>query len=184
MLSNIEFYFKIAINVYSLQEDKMAKTIRISNLDFRQDVVMHLNFYENHFLYITKFKSYAKKCQCPNCTRILNQSCNLQRHVKNCQTEVEEVFKGGKYRNRKTIFELLDTIDIHIPDDDCFDPYFVVYDFEALQVPIEEELQGRTLHFKHVPATVSICSNVPGHTQPLHLRSYDNSQQLVDDFVM
>ena len=59
-----------------------------------------------------------------------------------------------------------------------------MYDFEALQVPIKEELQGRTLHFKHVPATVSICSNIPGHTQPLHLRSYDNLQQLVDDFVI
>ena len=58
-----------------------------------------------------------------------------------------------------------------------------MYDSEALQVPIEEELQGRTLHFKHVPATVSICSNVPGHTDPLHLRSNGDAQQLVDELV-
>ena len=33
MLSSIEIFFNVAINVYSLQEDKLAKTVRISNLD-------------------------------------------------------------------------------------------------------------------------------------------------------
>ena len=58
-----------------------------------------------------------------------------------------------------------------------------MYDGEALQVPIDEELQGRTLHFKHVPATVSICSNIPGRTDPVHIRSHGSPQQLVDEFV-
>ena len=58
-----------------------------------------------------------------------------------------------------------------------------LYDFEALQVPIEEDPQGRTLHFKHVPATVSIFSNVPGHTDPVHIRSHGEPQQLVDEFI-
>ena len=113
----------------------------------------------------------------------MNQACNLQRRIKKCKTEVEDVFLGGKYCNKKTVFELLDTIDIHVPECDRYDPYFAVYDFETLQVPIEEELQGRTLHFKHVPATVSICSNVPGHTDPVHVRSHGEPQQLVDEFV-
>ena len=42
-----------------------------------------------------------------------------------------------------------------------------MYDFEALQVPIDEELQGRTLHFKHAPATLTISSNLHGHTDPI-----------------
>ena len=90
-----------AINVYSLQEDKMAKTVRISNRDYKVDDVMHLNLYENHFSYIKKFKSHAKKIQYLNCTRILNQACHLQRHVKKCQTEVKEVFKGVSIGIRK-----------------------------------------------------------------------------------
>ena len=53
-----------------------------------------------------------------------------------------------------------------------------MYDFEASQVPIEEELP-----FKHVPATVSICSNVPGHTYPVHIRAHGEPQQLVDEFA-
>ena len=116
MLSTVETCFKVAINVYSLQEDKTAKSVRISNLDYKQDDVVHLNLYEDHFSYIKKgkFKSYAKKFTCPSCTRILRQSCNLKSHVKKCRSEVEEVFKGGKYRNKKTVFELLDTLDINI----------------------------------------------------------------------
>ena len=90
---------------------------------------------------------------------------------------------GGKYRNKKTVFELLDTIDKNVPECDRYDPYLAVYVFEALQVPIEEELQGRTLLFKHVPATVSICSNVPGHTDPVHIRSHGEPQQLIDEFI-
>ena len=58
-----------------------------------------------------------------------------------------------------------------------------MYDFESFQVPIEEELQARTLHFNHVPATVSMCSNVPGHTDPVHICSHGEPQQLVDKFV-
>ena len=83
MLSIVEILFNIAINVYSLQEDKMVKVIRISNLNYKEEDIMHLNLYEHHFSYIKegKFKSYAKKFQCPTCSRILNKACNLQ----NCQ---------------------------------------------------------------------------------------------------
>ena len=186
MMATVETCFNIAINIYSLQEDKTAKTISISTLNYKQDDVMHLNVYENHFSYIKKgkFRNYAKKFTCTNCTRILNDIHNLNRHVKKCRAEVQEVFKGGKYKNRKTVFELLDTLGINVPQSDRFDPYFAVYDFEALQVRIEEVLQGRKLKYKHVPATVSICSNVPNHTEPLHLRSNGDSQQLIDQFVI
>ena len=63
MLTSVELCFNIAINVYSLHDDHTAQVRRISNLDTN---VMHLNLYENHFSYIAKFKSYAKKYQCPN----------------------------------------------------------------------------------------------------------------------
>ena len=75
MLSSIEIFFNVAINVYSLQQDKIAKTVRISNPDYNTDNAMHL--YENHFSYIKKIKSYTKKFQCLNCSRIFNQACNL-----------------------------------------------------------------------------------------------------------
>ena len=71
-LADIEICFNIAINVYSLQEDKSAEVIRISNLDHKN--VMHLNLYENHFSYIIKFKSFAKKYKCTNCGCLLKEA--------------------------------------------------------------------------------------------------------------
>ena len=103
---------------------------------------------------------------------MVSQSTHLHLHIKKCQFEVEEVFKGGKYRNKKTVFEHLNSIGIYVPEDDRYDPYFAVYDFEALQVPINEELRGRRLKYEHFPATLSICSNIPGYTEPIHIRSY------------
>ena len=111
---------------------------------------MHFNLYENHYSYISKFKSFAKKYQCPNCSRMVSQSTHLHLHIKKCQFEVE-VFKGGKYRNKKAVFEHLDSIGIYVPEDDRYNPFFAVYDFEALQVPINEELRGRRLKYEHYP---------------------------------
>ena len=167
--------------MYSLQEDKSAKVIRISNLDHKN--VMHLNLYENHFSYITKFKSFAKKYRCTNCGRLLTKACHLKQHMQKCNIEISEVYCGGKYRNRKNLFENLESVGINVPKEIRGNPYVVCYDFEALQVPIDDTLQGRKLHFEHVVATVSICSNVSDHTQPVHLRSYGDPQQLCDSFV-
>ena len=110
MLATVETCFEVAINVYALQEDKTAKTIRMSNFDYKQDDVMHLSLYENHFSFIKKgkFKSYAKKYTCLTCTRIFNGIKKLYPHIKKCLTEVEEMFQGGKYRNKKTVSEHLD----------------------------------------------------------------------------
>ena len=57
---------------------------------------------------------------------------------------------------------------VYVEKGDIYDPYFITYDFEALQVPLKDEkLLDRNLDFEHVPATVSLCSNVPGHTKPI-----------------
>ena len=64
-----------------------------------------------------------------------------------------------------------------------YEKYFTCYDFEALQVPLEDELLGRKLHFEHVAATVSICSNLTGHTEPIHHASKGDPQTLCDTFI-
>ena len=182
-LGDVEDTFNIAVNVYSLQADKSAKVIRISEKQVPN--VMYLNLYENHFSYISKFKSYAKKYQCPSCFRFITQPQGLTRHMKTCQIEIEDVYVGGKYRAKKTVFEMLSDIGIIVPADDRFDEFFTTFDFEALQCKFDEDKaeRGRTFHYKHVPATVSICSSVPEHTEPVHIRSDGDPQELVDNFV-
>ena len=74
-LEEVEDLFEVSIHVYSLQEDKSAEVVRISEKSYEK--VMHLNLYDSHFSYITKFKSYAKKYQCPNCSRFIGKVENL-----------------------------------------------------------------------------------------------------------
>ena len=99
---------------------------------------------------------------------------------------MKEVFVGGKYRSKKTVFNMLDDIEIIIPAEDRFDEFFTVFDFEALQCEFDTDKaeRGRTFHFKRVPATVSVCSSVPEHTEPVHIRSDGDPQKLVDNFVI
>ena len=153
MLALVEMFFSIAINVYSLQENGHATIVCLSKLtDFN---VMHLHLYEPHFSYISKFRTFAKKYECIICSRILNLSKNLIRHVRECYVDTEGKYVVcGKYRTNKNIFELLEDIDINIPEEDHYNPYFSMYDYEALQVPVDNEiLHGCKLHFTHVPAT-------------------------------
>ncbi len=184
-LEEVEDMFKVRINVYSLQEgkDKAAEVVRISEKEHEK--VMHLNLYDSHFSYITKFKSYAKKYQCPNCSRFIGNSANLTKHIRRCQVEVEEIYVGGKFKIKPTVFEALDKLNINVPKEDRYDTLFSVFDFEAMAVktPKGTVEQGKTMHATHVPATVSICSNLTDHTEPVHIQTNGDPQELSDRFV-
>ena len=149
----LEVYFKVSINVYSLQQDASAKALYLSKLSYN---TMHLNLFENHFSYIKHFSKYAKKYICEICRRVFNRSCHLKRHAKVCSTEIREIYVGGKYRNKNTIFEELEALEINVPEALRYYPYFSCFDMEALQVVVGEETSGRNICFEHIPATASI----------------------------
>ena len=90
-LEEIEDEFEISIHVYPFQEDKSAEVVRISEKLYEK--VMHLNLYDSHFSYITKFKSYAKKYQCTMCSRFIGNVKNLPKHIRRCQVKFEKVWK-------------------------------------------------------------------------------------------
>ena len=176
----IEMFFDVAINVYCLDEDGNADIIYLSRLSFKP---MHLNLYENHFMYINNFKTFAKRFQCQMCDRVFDQACHLTRHSETCCTEKEEIYLGGKYRKDRTIFERLELEEFEIPDEDRYFPFFSCFDYEAIQKPRHEKIKGREILFKHEPATFSICSNIPGHTEVVHEISDGDPQRLVDKMV-
>ena len=122
-----------------------------------------------------------------NVQAVLNLSLN-QDILQDISDDVQlklKMFVGGKFKPKKTVFEDLKELDVEVPEEDRYDPYFSVFDFEAMavKVPKGTVVQGKTLHATHVPATVSICSNVPGHEEPAHLQTDGDPQKLVDDFV-
>ena len=79
-LEEVEDLFEVSIHVYSLQGDELAEVVRISEKSYEK--IMHINLYDSHFSYITKFKSYAKKYQCPTCSRHISSTDNLAKHIR------------------------------------------------------------------------------------------------------
>ena len=180
-LPALEVYFKVSIDVYKLDESGNADVIRLSKLDYP---TLRLNLHGNHFSYIKDFTKYAKKYTCLTCRRIFNQSGHLKRHAKECTIEVKEYYKGGKYRQKKTLFDDLEQISIDVPENLRFCPWFTVFDMESIQVQVDDELNGRKLVSRHEPATYSTCSNLPGHKDPVHMRSDGDTQKLIDNLVL
>ena len=91
------------------------------------------------------------------------------------------MFPGGKFKVDQSIFQRLEEI-VEIPEEDRYYKYHSVFDFEALQVEHKETLGGRETHYTHVPVSYSVCSNIPGHTEPVHISS-DDPQFLIDSMV-
>ena len=177
-IPNMEILFRVSVNIYSLKENGSADVIYLSRLLFKP---IYLNLYKNHFSYIKRFATFAKKFECKLCDRIFNQTNNLKRHLKTCKTEIKEIFSGGKLYSRKTLFERLEEVEIIIKD--RYYKYVSCFDYEALQLPIEDTINGRTISSKHVPASFSVCSNIPKHTTPIHKVSKGSPQQLVDKMI-
>ena len=61
---------------------------------------MNINLFEDHFGYITKFKSYARKFQCRLCEKLFDSKCNLLRHERTCETATKLRFPMNYYNNQ------------------------------------------------------------------------------------
>ena len=160
------------LEVYSLTEDEFAQSVYKSR--GKQPSTMYVNLYENHLSYIRDFAQYAQKFQCKTCERHFDRAGNLNRHQKICINKTKLVYPGGFHRARENIFDQLDQYAIHVPEDQRTFPWFVCYDFEAL-LQKADDLPTESLQWthRHVPISVSICSNVEGHIQPVCIVDQD-----------
>ena len=179
----LEQCFKCAINVYNLDENSALNILYLSPFNFKNP--MYVNLYINHFSYITDFRQFAQKFKCPDCNRIFDRSDNLKQHMKTCSTGVKEIYPGGKFdASHETIFDKLYKLGINVPEKDRYYEFVSVFDFEALQVRDDTKINGRSINFVHIPATFSVCSNVPGFTDPVHVQGQrGKTQELVDKLV-
>ena len=92
-LAKVEECFHVGIYVYSLEDKKVAKVICLTEIETEN--TCHLNSYEDHFSFISKFKSYAKKYQCSDYSRFTSRADHLARHRITCKAdEIKESFVG------------------------------------------------------------------------------------------
>lgn len=69
------------------------------------------------------------------------------------------------------------------PSDRLYE-WFLVYDFESMLVPTDAGQNSASLQYteQHVPVSVSVCSNVEDHTEPLCIVE-SNIDSLVEKMV-
>ena len=164
-LPEFERLFEINVNMYSLEEDGVVLSVFKSTE--RYDDTMVVNLYENHCSYVTNFSQYAKKFKCALCDRLFDDNYNFKRHANICDRKTLFRYPGGFYRPSRTVFQELGEFGVVVPEDERTFPWFAVFDFESMLVKLENDATEKLeWTHEHVPISVSVCSNVPGHTEP------------------
>ena len=109
----------------------------------------------------------------------------LNRHERTCEAKVHYQFPGGAYKTPPTIFQLLEDEGFTIPDHLKYFPYRATFDFECMFSPTTglNDTEKLTWNTKHIPLSVSVCSNVPDYDQPKCFVSDGDSKQLVKEMI-
>ncbi len=146
-----------------MQETYIALSVFRSTDRFED--TLYMNHFKNHLSYISDFDQYGKRFQCKMCRRIFEHKGNFKQHGKTCENKTKFVYPGGFYQKTNTIFEELDLLDIHVDSSDRYFPYFAVYDFESVLSKMDESTEKLKFTHRHIPISVSVCSNLPGFEQ-------------------
>ena len=146
---------------------------------------LYLNLYQNHFSYIKDLKKYAESYSCSRCGTLWKHVGKLNRHERTCEAKVIYQFPGGAYKTPPTNFQLLEDEGFTVPEYLKFFPYRATFDFECMFTPETDlnDTEKLTWNAKHVPLSVSVCSNVPDYDQPKCFVSDGDSKQLVKEML-
>ena len=133
---------------------------------YQSENVMYLNNYQDHLSYITNYWKFASKFQCEKCSKMFKRQWDLKRHYTNCFERTKYLFPGGFHRNAENIFDKLDSLTVHVPESERYYQKFIVWDMEAIlmksNTPSTDQM---TFLSRHIPVSVSICSNVEGFSK-------------------
>ena len=187
-LDKVETKFKTNICVYHLVEIADGKTtaelVRRSMGHYTE--TMYLNLYETHFSYIKDIRMYSHSYKCSKCEQALWKTPqDLLRHERTCTEGIKRVYKGGVYRPPSSIFERLDDEGIIVEDVLRYYPYRATFDFECYFDRDNLPADTNTLQWsaRHVPLSVSMASNVPGHEDAQCYITNGDSNKLVEEMV-
>ena len=190
----VEDVFKIEIRMFQLSLRKNAKSKKEEKKKKRKNndcivksvkkplklgssekkSVMNINMYKRHSSLIVDMRKYGQVHECQKCHQIFTSHWGLQKHTgikKDC-TRVRFFYKGGVYRNPKSIFQELQEVGVQVPDDLKIYPYKIVFDFESYfnknGVPIIEDPEIKSeIQASHIPLSASVCSDFPGYESPV-----------------
>ena len=122
----------------------------------------------SHFSFIKDLDKYSATYRCTVCDHLFNRHFNYVRHRGVCEKTKTITYKGGVFKPKQNIFEKLDDIGVQIPEELRYSRYIATYDIESIlsreDTPSNTDKTSYTQ--KHVLVSVSVCSNIPGYTNP------------------
>ena len=182
-LHNVETLFEVNIIVYKLS-DTSAQLVRRSVGKYAS--TMHVNLHETHFSLIHDIGSYSHSYKCSKCEHSLwKYPAWLERHELTCEAGVRHVYNGGVYHTTPSVFQRLDDEGITVVDTLIFYPYRATFDFECFfdgeNIPADSDRVQWIA--RHVPLSVSVASNVPGHETPHCYVTDGDSDKLVSSMM-
>ena len=162
-------------------EDIVAGTLKRRPLGDK-DSNLYLHLFEGHFSYINDIRKLTQSWRCSKCDKLFNHLGHYNRHEKTCDNTIKHKFPGGGVGNQshKTLFTKIADLGIEITEKLKFYPFKIAYDFETLFAPCPKE-NAPKLSYENimVPASVSVCSDVPGFTQPKCFISEGNPKDMI-----
>ena len=187
-LHKVEATFDVNVCLYKIvptgNEKTKAEIVSRSLCSYAQ--TMYLNLYETHFSYIKDIRMYSHSYKCSKCEQALWKTPqDLLRHERTCTEGIKRVYKGGVYRPPSSIFERLDDEGIIVEDVLRYYPYRTTFDFKCYfdrdNVPADSDRVQWIA--RHVPLSVSLSSNVPGHEDAQCYITNGDSDKLVADMM-
>ena len=175
------------INVFELVKNDEGQIVGqiVQRTHRRYTDTMNLNLFEDHFSLITSLDLFSKSFSCRHCGKVWKQLWLLKRHEKSCTHITKKKYVGGSYQPEPTVFELLADEGIIVDTSKQYYPYRITYDFESYfdKMDIPMATTKSRWEAKHVPLSVSICSNVPGFTTPQCFITEGDTCELVTNMV-
>ena len=182
-LHKVETLFEVNIIVYKLN-DTSAQLVRRSLRKYAN--TMYVNLHETHFSLIHDIKAYSHSYRCSKCEDSLwKYPAWLERHELTCGAGVRRVYGGGVYHTTPSVFQRLDDEGITVVDTLRFYHYRATFDFECFfdreNLPTDSDRVQWIA--RHIPLSVSLASNVPGHETPQCYVTDGDSDKLVGSMM-
>ena len=185
-LYRVETTFQTNVCVYSLvkpdgEDGKpTAELVRRSICKYPE--TLYLNLHETHFSFIQDVRMYCHSYRCRKCGDSLwKDAWKLRKHVSTCTGGVRRVYPGGVYHSTPSVFERQDDENIRVAESLRYYPYRATFDFECWFDTEQLLSDSDQVHWvaRHVPLSVSVASNVPGHEQVQCLVTDGDTNKLV-----
>ena len=187
-LYRVETKFKTNVCVYklveTLEDKRTAELVRHSLCHYPDTV--YVNLYETHYSYIQYIGMYCHSYRCRKCGQSLwKRPYHLHRHESVCEGGIKRIYPGGVYQPSPSIFQRLDDEGFVVIEDLRYYPYLATFDFECYfsdeRLPSDsDKLQWSA---RHVPLSVSVASNVPGHEDAQCYVTNGDPDKLVEDMM-